>query len=684
MKLFAVRRRPVPALSAVLAIVLLCVGCSWSKRGDGLAGISTIPLAPALHLSPSVTAATVSFQNACGHVASFPLAASLTEAVQRKLRRVFSDIVLADSASGLQNQRDGIIEVGLGLKQIDLAITRQVNRTYPVTVTLGVDATFFGDNGTTLFSKKIQSAGHGEVEVTGQSCDVKGLESVVQEAVELVTEGLARQLAESIRVKEFAERRKSGTPAPHAVSSGEGLSAAPVSRNPTTAAPVGAESPRPVGPPAEAQLPATEPAQPVAALTFRAIVRDDNRDQILQQEEVLTIEIEVKNEGLTEVKGVEVMIGGSSAVTAQFPSLLPVGDLQPGEIKRMSMTKPIGKVREPIRGELTLSLRSATPVAGLPPAKKFAVFLKPEKADVAEPVPDVDQPPKAVASLKQPKAVVIAIGVGRFRDQQVPSVKYAGRDAEVMAGYLRAIGGVPEDRVRVLVDDHALKQDLAETFDEWLSRRADPSTVAYVFFSGRAVVDGVTGAVSLVPFDGTRSAVNRLYSVRRLQEALARASIQRAIVMLDVSLDPAPGTDPSANVQPTWEIGEGERKDRIMWMIGTKSLQDAHAYEQGRHGLFTYHLLRGLQGLADADRDGIVAAGELCMYARGQVTRVAREQFGNEQDPVCLPPPGQGAMIRIHPLAKGNNPKPAAPTKKLDNGGSPPQSPKPSDLGPGP
>jgi hypothetical protein len=413
-------------------------------------------------------------------------------------------------------------------------------------------------------------------------------------------------------------------------------------------------------------------------------MRDENRDQMLQQEESLTIEIEVKNDGVAEAKGVEVVVGGMAALTAHFPPVLPVGDLQPGEIKRTSITKRVAALKEALRGELVLSLRSVTPVVSVPPAKKFTLLIKPEKADAADPVPDVDQLPKSVAALKQPKAIVIAIGVGRFRDERVPSVKYAGRDAEVMAGHLRAIGSIPDDRVRVLVDTHALKQDLADTFDEWLPRRTDANTVVYVFFAGRALVDGMTGVVSLVPFDGTTAAVNRLYPVRRLQESLARVPIQRAILMFDVSLDPSPGADPATTPPPNWEAGGGDRKDQVMWMVGNRGLQEAHAYEQGRHGLFTYHLLRGLQGAADADRDGTVVAGELCTYARGQVARIAREQFGNEQDPFCLPPPGQGAMVRIHPLAKGNNPKPAAATKKSEPAGdSPPQAPKPTDAGPG-
>ena len=120
-----------------------------------------------------------------------------------------------------------------------------------------------------------------------------------------------------------------------------------------------------------------------------------------------------------------------------------------------------------------------------------------------------------------------------------------------------------------------------------------------------------------------------------------------------------------------------------MGMIGNSRPQDTHVYERGRHGLFTYHLLRGLQGPADLDRDGTVTAGELCAFARGEVVRMAGEQFGSGQEPVCLPAPGQGAMVRIHPMAKGNNPKPVPPVKKEAPASGEGATASPSGVGPG-
>ncbi len=664
-----------------MGLLLLGTGCSWFQRGDGLVGVARLPLSPILRLSTSVTTAAIPYQNACGQPASYSAAAMLSDGVAKKLGRVFKGLHV-DTVSQAGIGPDGAVEVGLGLKQIDLAIHRQVRKSYPVTVTLGLDLVFLADDGSVLFSKKLQSAGAGEVGVTEQSCDVTGLDSVVQEAVDLVAEGMAKQVAESIRVREFAEQRRAGTSAasvlpPQSGGPTPGDPALPV-LSPFPAPPQEAEAPRQFAD----QLPVGDPLLRVSgALSFRAIIRDENRDQILQPDESFTIEVEVKNEGTVTAKDVEVAVSGTPVLTAAFPAALPIGNLEPGEVKRTTSTERVAAVKDTLRGDLVLSLRSGTPIDAVPPAKKFTVLMKPDTALPEEPAPEVDQPPKFTAALKQPKALVIAIGVGRFRDEQVPFVKYAGHDAEVMAKYLRTIAGIPEDRVRLLVDGRALKQDLAETFDEWVPKRADAGTVVYVFFAGRALVDGMTGAVSLVPFDGTTSGGTRLYSVRRLQEALSRASIQRAILMFDVSLEPTPGTDLAATL-PNWEAGTADRKDGIMWMVAHKGLQESHAFEPARHGLFTYHLLRGLQGVADVDRDGTVAAGELCLYARGQVSRVAREQYGNEQDPLCLPPPGQGAMVRIHPMAKGNNPKPA-PAPKAEGKPDLPSNRKPAGVGPG-
>lgn len=662
---------------------MLSTGCFWSKRGakpqagqaerpaaEATAEIEKIPLTPSLWLSPSITTAVVSYTNACGQSETLLIAPPLVEAVPQKIGRAFTGIT---PQYGLEQAgaSDSFIEVGLGSKRVDLRIPQQVKGTYPATVMLGMEVAFLAEDGTALFNSKLQGIAHGDVEVMDQSCEVRGLEPIVREAVEAVSDNAMKQLAGSARIRTYA-LEKASAPPPSAVAAYR----APVPQPGPLLGGVPSS-----GAPSVAVVPA-----PSTALAFLAIVRDESQDHMLQPGESLTIEVEVKNEGQMEAKDVEVVIGGGGPLADHFPPTIAIGALQPGEIKHASITKRVTDLKDALRGELLLSVRSVTPLEPPPPPKQFTLVVKKEKGAADEAASAIDHPPLPLGLAKQTKAVVIAIGVGTFRDKHVPHVKYAGHDAEVMAAYLSGIGGVPNQRTRVLVDSFALKEDIADTFDEWLPKHVDDSTVVYVFFAGRALVDGSNGAVSLVPFDGTTKATRRLYPVWRMQEALSRLPIQRAILMFEVSLDPTPGAKPTSTPQADWGAGADEEKDNVMWMVGNRGLQEAHVYESGKHGLFTYYLLRGMQGLADIDRDGTVVAGELCTYARGEVIHAAREQFGNAQQPLCSPPPGQGAVVRIHPMARGNNPKPVASVKQPEQPASLPSAPvqPPLNVGPKP
>jgi uncharacterized caspase-like protein len=59
--------------------------------------------------------------------------------------------------------------------------------------------------------------------------------------------------------------------------------------------------------------------------------------------------------------------------------------------------------------------------------------------------------------------------------------------------------------------------------------------------------------------------------------------------------------------------------------------------DQVQHGLFTYFLLRGLRGEADASAKGVVELGELYRFVRANVASRASLVFNRDQTPVLLP-----------------------------------------------
>ena len=600
-----------------LCVATLASCSSLSSRDSETIGYF-LPLTVHLRSDPSIVGAQLTYQDACGQKQSLPISVPLQESLRRKTGRVFEKVMTGETR--LSSMPDGYVDASLGVAHVDLAIVRKANKRYPATVTLGLDFTYQAADGTVLYSKKIQSIGRGEVEVTEASCEVTGLDTIAQEAMSLVTDGMAMQLGTSSKISEAAQARKA-----------DGSQAAPMQSARAQSSPVPVDGP--------------------ATVIFRAIVRDENRDQVFHSGEAIAIEIEVKNEGPGTARAVELLVAATPILTKQIPGVVSIGDLQPGEVKHVTLDGKVGTINAAAQEELTLILRAKSPLVQLPSAKKFLVVMKPASTvETATPV-DVDRLPKRTNLLKQPRAIGIVVGVGQFREPGIARVKYAARDAEVMAAYLTSIGGIPPERVRILVDTHALKSDLAGVLEEWLPKHVDPTTVVYISVTGRGVVEPVTGAVSILPFDSTATSGASRYSLRRLQESLAKLPIQQAVVMLDLSLELAPGAEAAGKIAPLWEQ-EGSGKDKIMWIIGNRAVQPAHSYDPGQHGLFTYHLLKGFGGLADLNKDGTILAGELCIYTKKQVRKVAQEQYGNEQEPLCLPGPGQGALVRLQPVAR--------------------------------
>ena len=583
----------------------------------------------------------MTYQDACGQNQVLPFGPQLAEAITRKSGRVFEKIV-PDNAP-VPPSVDGYEDVSVGMTTLDLFIPRQVTRSHPATLAIGLDFGYIAADGTVLFSKKLQGLGSGDVDVNVSSCELKGLDKIVKEAIANVTDGMAEALGTSVKIRQAAGAGHTGASA-----TGATPPPSPIAQSaPVVPVPV----PVPVPAPAAAGAAATE-EQP-STLVFRAIIRDENRNQLLHEGENVDVEIEVKNEGPGAAAGVEILVSGTAALVEMIPSVLIVGDIPAGDVKRVSVNGKVGAVAEATQAELVLALRAKSPAVQLPSVKKYLMAVKPANAPEAIAVPvDVDEMPKpSSGKLKQPKAVGIAIGIGQFRENAMPRVKYAQQDADTVAKYWSAVGGIPAERIRRLFESRALKGDLVETFEEWLPRQADATTVVYVFIAGRGLVDPATGAVSVIPFDGTATSSARLYSLRRLQESLSKLPVQRSIVMVDLSLEHLPVQNGAGPAAPMWPQEE-QGKERVMWMVGNRAVQEAHHFDLGHHGLFAYQLLKGLGGAADVDKDGTILAGELCVYARGQVAKMAHEQFGNEQDPLCVPGPGQGAMVRLQPVAK--------------------------------
>jgi uncharacterized caspase-like protein len=135
-----------------------------------------------------------------------------------------------------------------------------------------------------------------------------------------------------------------------------------------------------------------------------------------------------------------------------------------------------------------------------------------------------------------------------------------------------------------------------------------------------------------------------------LQTIFGRIEAERVVVFLDACYSGAAGGRTFAskktravNVDDLFLERLTRAKGRAIITASRPTEVSLELPELG-HGLFTYYLLRGLQGAADLNRDGIVSLQELYEYVEQQVSQKARAVGGN-QHPVM-----KGELEGVLPL----------------------------------
>ena len=240
---------------------------------------------------------------------------------------------------------------------------------------------------------------------------------------------------------------------------------------------------------------------------------------------------------------------------------------------------------------------------------------------------------------ERPDDFSLVVGVERYRS--LPAASYAERDASAFARYARAVLGVPEENTILLTGERATKTDIAKYVEEWLPRNVVEASRVYVFYSGHGAPDPAKGTAHLVPWDGDPAFLQTsAYPLSRLYDRLSRLKAREVVVMLDACFSGVGGRSVIApGLRPLVLVKEAvvPKGDKLTVLTAASSDETAGSLDSQRHGLFTYYLLKGLDGAADPEGSGHVDVDGLHGYVRQNVLRAARRQ-NREQNPVLRAP----------------------------------------------
>jgi len=576
-----------------------------------------IPVTVRLDLHDALQQAQLFYKDSCGSSQGIPLGERLAAQIKADAASVFEKTFVGEPT----DPADAVLSAAIETSEINLHIPRREEGEYKMTALVRVRITMTDNEGKPLFNEAIKGEGKWVVKTDGMECTVRGLMLPVTEAMEKLSDRTVEALSEGVKIRDWAIRLQARK---EMVAGGRPSGGAPVPHAGSGEAPT---------------------------MSFRASLEDENRNQVLDVGEKVVIRVEIANSGPGVARGVAVLLSGTPALAQEFTNPTLMGDLQPGEKKQVAITTTLSASLAEQQAELLIQITEAGGF-GPPTRKRFVASVK-SRDGVDETVDvlsiDVDQIPARVQGFDRRTSYAVVVGIGGYRDEGVPKLKYAKRDAEVVAQHLTALAGYASENVRVLTDERALLVDLQDAFEEWLPRVATSSGTVLVYLVGNAVLNQESGEVILVPYEGRQDMARRGYSLKRLQDVLSRLPSRLNLVFADLSFS-SDRTGAGSRTIP-WSAGRPAERSRTVLMGSSSVHGPSLSFDAGQHGLFTYHFLKAVRGQADVNSNGLVEMGEIIAYLREQVSKGA-PALNKEQTLVVTPAVDPDGPIGTYPVSK--------------------------------
>jgi ankyrin repeat protein len=256
-------------------------------------------------------------------------------------------------------------------------------------------------------------------------------------------------------------------------------------------------------------------------------------------------------------------------------------------------------------------------------------------------------PDTSIAAEAPVEKWAVIIGISSYKDYRIPSLQYASSDAQEFYDWIVAPGGGKYDpsKVKLLLNKEATGRNIREALFSWL-KQAIKEDLVTIYFAGHGSPESpnLPDNLYLLPFDTEYDKVASTgFPMWDIETALRRhIKAERVVIIADAchaggigkpfnvalrSPVSITGNSISTGLKDLSEIGSG---------ICIISASDNRQYSQeskkwgGGHGVFTYYLLKALNGEADRNMDKRIVLSELIPFLSRQIRRATK----NSQTPI--------------------------------------------------
>jgi len=264
--------------------------------------------------------------------------------------------------------------------------------------------------------------------------------------------------------------------------------------------------------------------------------------------------------------------------------------------------------------------------------------LRIQKDTAVKDAPVVKPAASSANSVSIPVGYAVVIGVANYQNLPAKNqLKYPERDAQSIYSTLISLegGNFPPENVHLLVGSKATLANVRHEIEDWLPSVSKDNDRVLIYFAGHGFVDHTTGKAYLAPYDIDLEHVNATaYPMDALGHAISSKIKGKWKVLLTDSCHSgaiSPGASESDDAAQKLNEDLSKLSPSLFSLTASRDREKSFegAAWGGGHGVFTYYVVKGLQGEADTSGDGVVSADELADY----VYRNVRDSTKTAQNP---------------------------------------------------
>jgi len=240
----------------------------------------------------------------------------------------------------------------------------------------------------------------------------------------------------------------------------------------------------------------------------------------------------------------------------------------------------------------------------------------------------VFSPLNATHLKQQPVRDAVAIIIGIEKYKRVAQADYANVDAQDFYDYASRALGIKQENIKLLLDEGADDVEIYKAFQNWLPLKVNKGkTDVFVFYSGHGLPSLDGHSLYLLPYGADKDLISKTAINQQEIIASLQAVQPKSVTMfLDscYSGQTRGGETLLASARPiALKVTDNAYPANFTVISASAPDQLSSSSPELKHGIFSYYLMKGMEGEADLNKDNKITVAEMQEYLTDMVGRQA-------------------------------------------------------------